>query len=66
MQIVKFVLINETREGKNGQSRTTCSYFCRREIKKKQNRNGLACNPNKTKVDHLCPCFRSITLPSTD
>ena len=32
---------------KNRQSRTTCSYFCTcsREIK---NRNGLACNPDKT------------------
>ena len=33
---------------KNRQSRTTCSYFCRREIK---NRNGLACNPDKMEVD---------------
>ena len=44
---------------KNRQSRTTCSYFCSREIK---NRNGLACNPDKTE-DHLCSCFQSITLP---
>ena len=35
---------------KNRQSRTTCSYFCSREIK---NRNGLACNPDKTEEDHL-------------
>ena len=42
------------------QSRTTCSYFCRRGIK---NRNGLACNPDKMEVNHLCSCFHSITLP---
>ena len=48
---------------KNRQSRTTCSYFCSREIK---NRNGLACNPDKTEEDHLCSCFQSITLPGID
>ena len=47
---------------KNRQSRTTCSYFCSREIK---NRNGLACNPDETE-DHLCSCFQSITLPGID
>ena len=50
-------------DNKNRQSRTTCSYFCRREIK---NRNGLACNPDKMEVDHLCSCFHSITLPGID
>ena len=50
---------------KNRQSRTLCSYFCRRE-KKKKNRNGLACNPDKREVDHLCSCFHSITVPSID
>ena len=39
---------------KNRQSRTTCSYFCSREIK---NRNGLACNPDKTEEDHLRSAF---------
>jgi len=48
---------------KNRQSRTTCSYFCSREIK---NRNSLACNPDKTEEDHLCSCFQSITLPGID
>ena len=48
---------------KNRQSRTTCSYFCSREIK---NRNGLACNPDKTEEGHLCSCFQSITLPGID
>ena len=48
---------------KNRQSRTTCSYFCSREIK---NRNGLAFNPDKTEEDHLCSCFQSITLPGID
>ena len=48
---------------KNRQSRTTCSYFCSREIK---NRNRLACNPDKTEEDHLCSCFQSITLPGID
>ena len=48
---------------KNRQSRTTCSYFCSRGIK---NRNDLACNPDKTEEDHLCFCFQSITLPGID
>ena len=48
---------------KNRQSRTTCSYFCTREIK---NSNGLACNLDKTEEDHLCSCFQSITLPGID
>ena len=48
---------------KNRQSRTTCSYFCSREIK---NRNGLTCNPDKTEEDQLCSCFQSITLPGID
>ena len=48
---------------KNRQSRTTCSYFCSREIK---NRNGLACNPDNTEEDHLCSCFQSITLSGID
>ena len=48
---------------KNRQSRTACSYFCGREIK---NRNGLACNPDKTEEDHLCSCFQSFTLPGID
>ena len=48
---------------KNRQSRTTCSYFCSREIK---NRNDLACNPDKTEEDHLCYCFQSITFPGID
>ena len=48
---------------KNRQSKTTCSYFFSREIK---NRNGLACNPDKTEEDHLCYCFQSITLPGID
>ena len=52
-----------SRLGKNRQSRTTCSYFCSREIK---NRNGLTCNPDKTEEDHLCSCFQSITLPGID
>ena len=42
---------------KNRQSRTTCSYFCSREIK---NRNGLACNPDKTEEDHLCSSIRAL------
>ena len=41
---------------KNRQSRTTCSYFNRREIK---NRNGLACNPDKTE-DHYALAFRAL------
>ena len=48
---------------KNRQSRTTCSYFCSREIK---NRNGLARNPDEIEEDHLCSCFQSITLPGID
>ena len=48
---------------KNRQSRTTCSYFCSREIK---NRNGLACNPDKTEDDYLYSCIQSITLPGID
>ncbi|XP_068674597.1 uncharacterized protein [Montipora foliosa] len=28
--------------------------------------NGLACNPDKTEVIHLCSCFQSITLPGID
>ena len=35
-------------------STSSSSYFCRREIKK---RNGLACNPDKTEVDHLALAF---------
>ena len=54
---------NTRRKTKNRQSRTTCSYFFSREIK---NRNGLACNPDKTEEDHLCSCFQSITLPGID
>ena len=42
---------------KNRQSRTTCSYFCNRKIK---NRNGLACNPDKTEEDHLCSDRKSV------
>ena len=45
------------------QSRTACSYFCRREIK---NRNGLAFNPDKMEVDHLCSWFHRITLSGID
>ena len=56
-------LLNARHSVKNRQSRTTCSYFCSREIK---NRNGLACNPDKTEEDHLCSCFQSITLPGID
>ena len=54
---------NTRRKTKNSQSRTTCSYCFSREIK---NRNGLACNPDKTEEDHLCSCFQSITLPGID
>ena len=28
--------------------------------------NGLACNPDKTEVVHLCSCYHSITLPGID
>ena len=41
---------------KNRQSRTTCSYFCSREIK---NRNGLACNPDKKKITYAL-AFRAL------
>ena len=46
---LKLKQVNLFNEKKNRQSRTTCSYFCSREIK---NRNDLACNPDKTEEDH--------------
>ena len=61
--MINFAFVVDGQLIKNRQSRTTCSYFCRREIK---NRNGLVCNPDKTKVDNLCSCFHSITLPGID
>ena len=48
---------------KNRQLRTTCRYFCRRAIK---NRNGLACHPDKTEVDHLCSCLHGTIIPGID
>ena len=63
VRFIKSALPSIWAKQKNRQWRTTCSYFCSREIK---NRNGLACYPDKTEEDYLFSCFQNITPPGID